>query len=248
MPAGSRTTPPDVVVGVGILWPSYVFPVNRGRVDGRPKLVIGSPDGQAFSEEPPDKLGAMPPPASDVTALLDAWSQGDTTVLGRLMDIVQDELHEIANRLFRSERRDHTLQPTALVHEVYLKLKGQRQVSWRGRLEFFAVAAKLMRRILVDHARRHQAAKRGGGELRIPLEEVLGFPIYLAPEVVALDDALVDLARRSLRQSRIVEMRIIVGLTLEEIAVVEHVSVSTVSRDWKTARLFLLRQLRETSV
>jgi RNA polymerase sigma-70 factor (ECF subfamily) len=185
------------------------------------------------------------PPPSDVTALLDAWSHGDATALGRLMDVVQDELHQIASRLFRSERPDHTLQPTALVHEVFLKLKGQRQVDWRGRAQFFAVAAKLMRRLLVDHARRHQASKRGGDELRIPFEEVLGFPVYLAPEIVALDDALIDLDRRSPRQSRIVEMRVIVGLTLEEIAAVEDVSLSTVSRDWKTARLFLLRQLAE---
>ncbi len=187
----------------------------------------------------------MPPPASDVTALLDAWTEGDESALDRLVDVVRDELHEIAGRLFQSERPDHTLQPTALVHEVYLKLKGQRRVSWHSRLQFFAVAAKLMRNILVDHARRHQAAKRGGGGLRIPLEEVLGFPMFLAPEIVALDDALIDLARRSRRQCRVVEMRVIVGLTLEEIAAVEKVSLSTVSRDWKTARLFLLRQLPE---
>ncbi|MEM7586406.1 MAG: sigma-70 family RNA polymerase sigma factor [Acidobacteriota bacterium] len=185
-------------------------------------------------------------PKGDVTALLDAWSRGDASALTHLMEVVQHELHRIARRLFRRERPNHTLQPTAVVHEVYLKLMGQRQVDWRGRAEFFGVAAKLMRNVLVDHARRHGALKRGGASVKIPLDEALGFPGHLAPEVLALDDALIDLARRSPRQSRIVEMRVIVGLTLEEIAAVERISLSTVSRDWKAARLFLLRQLERS--
>jgi RNA polymerase sigma factor (TIGR02999 family) len=131
-----------------------------------------------------------------------------------------------------------------VVNELYLKLTAQRQVAWHGRAEFFAVAARLMRRILVDHARRHHALKRGGGTVRVALDGELGFPAELAPDLIALDDALIDLARRSPRQSRIVEMRLIVGLNLEEIATVEKVSPSTVSREWKTARLYLLGQLR----
>ncbi len=186
----------------------------------------------------------MTQPPGDVTGLLDAWSAGDASALAELMDVVQHELRRIARREFRRERPDHTLQPTAVVNEVFLKLKGQRQVSWQGRAEFFGVAAKLMRRILVDHARKHGAEKRGRDTIKIPVDEALGVPAELLPEVVALDDALLDLARRSARQSRIVEMRIIVGLTLQEIATVEKISPSTVSREWKAARLFLLSQLQ----
>ncbi|MCP4657066.1 MAG: RNA polymerase subunit sigma-70 [bacterium] len=189
----------------------------------------------------------MTAPASDVTALLDAWSEGDASALVELMDVAQKELHRIASRLFEDERADHTLQPTAVVNELYLKLKGQRQVEWHSRAEFFAVAARLMRRVLVDHARRHHALKRGGGTVRVAVDENLGFPSELAPRLTALDDALISLARRSPRQSRIVEMRIIVGLTLEEIAAVEKVSPSTVSREWRAAHLFLLSQLRAAS-
>ncbi len=189
-------------------------------------------------------LASMTVPTSDVTALLEAWNQGDASALGQLMDVAQKELHRIAQHYFQKERSDHTLQPTAVVNELYLKLTGQRQVGWHNRAEFFAVAARLMRRILVDHARRHTSLKRGGGTLRIALDDALGFPAGLTPGILALNDALIDLERLSSRQSRIVEMRLIVGLTLEEIAAVEKVSPSTVSRDWKTAHLFLLSQLR----
>ncbi len=156
------------------------------------------------------------------------------------MDVVQQELRAIAGRYFKKERRDHTLQPTAVVNELYLKLAGQRKVQWHSRAEFFAVAARLIRRILVDYARQHHAEKRRG-LVRVSLEAAMDVP---APEVVALDDALRDLERRSPRQSRVVELRLLVGLTLEEIAAVEKVSPSTVSRDWTAARLFLVRQLR----
>ncbi len=182
-------------------------------------------------------------PTADVTALLEAWSRGDDTALAELMEVVQEELLRIAGYLFRGERRDHTLQPTALVAEVYLKLEGQRRVDFRHRADFFAVAAKLMRRILVDHARRHSAGKRGGQAVQIALDQASGLPTGLVPEIIALDDALIDLERRSPRQSRIVEMRVLVGLNLEDIAAVEKISLSTVSRDWNAARLFLLSQL-----
>jgi RNA polymerase sigma factor (TIGR02999 family) len=188
-------------------------------------------------------LAIMTSPSDDVTALLDAWSRGDAGALAELMEVAQKELRQMARRAFRGERQGHTLQPTALVNEVFLKLKGQRQVHWRGRAEFFGVAAKLMRRILVDHARRSGARKRGGDTVRVTLDESAGFPEDLAPEILALDDALLDLARRSPRQSRIVEMRVIVGLTLEEVAAVEKISPSSAFREWKAARLFLLREL-----
>ncbi len=180
---------------------------------------------------------------SDVTELLEAWSQGDREALGVLMETAQAELRRMARGLFRRERQSHTLQPTAMVNEVYLKLESQRQVSWHNRVEFFAVAARMMRRILVDHARRRDALKRGGPAVNVVLDESLGFPKHLVPEITALDEAMLDLARRSPRQCRIVEMRILVGLTLEEIAMAEGISRSTVLRDWRAARLFVLSQL-----
>ncbi len=187
----------------------------------------------------------MNPNEADVTALLEAWDRGDREALERLMEVVGKELHEIADRLFRKERPDHTLQPTAVVNEAYLKLKSQRRVGWENRTQFFAGAAEVMRRILVDHARERRSLKRGGGTVRVPLNEAIGFPEQLAPDVVALDDALKELARRSPRQSRIVELRVFVGLTLREIAVVEGISSTTVAREWRTAKMFLYRQLRD---
>lgn len=191
-------------------------------------------------------LVTMTTPNRDVTDLLKAWSQGDCNALERLMEVIQSELHKIAKRFLRTERSSHTLQPTALINELYLKLTDQRQIEWRGRAQFFAAAATLMRRILVDYARRHEATKRGGQTIRVTLDEADDIPADLVPDILALDHALIDLARRSPRQSRIVEMRVLVGLTLEEIAAVEKVAPTTVSRDWKAARLFLLSQLRAT--
>lgn len=186
----------------------------------------------------------MTQPTGDVTALLEAWNRGEESALAELMEVVRKELHQMARGLFKRERPNHTLQPTAVVHEVYLKLEDQRRVSFHHRREFFAVAARLMRRILVDHARKHGAVKRGGRALQLTLDQSVDLPDDLAPEIVALDDALIDLERRSPRQSRIVEMRALVGLSLEEIAAVEKISLSTVTREWRTARLFLLSQLQ----
>ena len=189
-------------------------------------------------------LAAMIKETGDVTALLEAWRQGEDDALPRLMDVVQQELLQMARGLFRGERQGHTLQPTALVNEVYLKLQAQRRVGPSNRAELFAVAARLMRRILVDHARKHLAEKRGSGTVHLELDEGAGLPRHLAPEMLSLDDALLDLERRSPRQSQVVEMRVLVGLSLEEIAGVLRISLSTVSREWKAARLFLLSQLR----
>ena len=191
----------------------------------------------------PAGMGLNKAISGEVTALLEAWNEGDGKALDALMAKVQTDLREIAAKLFHGERNDHTLQPTAVVAEAYFRLQKQRRIGVRHRTEFFAVAAKLMRRILVDHARRHAAEKRGAGAVRVDLAEDTGLPPGLAPDVLALDHALLDLERRSARQSRIVEMRVMVGLNLEEIASVERISLSTVSRDWKAARLFLLSQL-----
>lgn len=180
-------------------------------------------------------------PNPDVTALLEAWNRGEPAALDHLVEAVHPDLHQIAARVFHGEREGHTLQPTAVVNELYLKLRKERHVSWQNRAQLFAVASRLMRRILVDHARRHGAARRGGGVARVTLDEIHDLPAE-APEILVLDQALQDLERRSQRQSRIVEMRL-VGLTLEEIATVEDVSPATISRAWKTARLFLLSRL-----
>ncbi len=180
---------------------------------------------------------------SEVTELLDAWSEGDPDALTELMPLVYDELRRIAVRQFRREGKGHTLQPTAVVNEAFLRLKGQRKVRWHSRTEFFAVAAKLIRRVLVDHARRRQRIKRGGDVPKVPFDEMLGLPDSRAPGVVALDDALEGLARLAPRQSHIVELKIFGGLTLEEIAGTVKISRSTVLRDWNAALLWLRREL-----
>lgn len=186
---------------------------------------------------------AMPSQPSDVTDLLDAWSAGDPGALDELMPLVVDELHGIASRQFHREAGDHTLQPTAIVNEAFLRLRGQRKVQWHNRVEFFAVAARLIRRILVDHARRRQRVKRGAGVKPLPLEEVFGLGTERAPNLVALDDALEGLSRLAPRQGRIVELRIFGGLTLDEAANTLDVGRSTVQRDWNAALLWLRREL-----
>lgn len=185
----------------------------------------------------------MSRPPSEVTALLDAWSDGDPAALDQLMPFVYDELHRIASRQFRREGDDHTLQPTAVVNEAYLRLKGQRKVKWHSRNEFFAVAATLIRRVLVDHARRRRRAKRGGGMPKLPLDDAIGLAEAEAPSFVALDDALVALAAFAPRQCRIVELRIFTGLTLEEVAEVLKIGRTTVYREWNAALLWLRREL-----
>ncbi len=191
--------------------------------------------------------GVMPMTSHEVTGLLDAWSEGDPKALSELMPLVYDELHRIARRQFRRENKDLTLQPTAVVNEVYLRLKGQRKVRWRSRAEFFAVAAKLIRRVLVDHARRRKRLKRGGDVPKVPFDEVLGRAESRAPGLIALDDALDDLDRLAPRQAQVVELKIFGGLTLEEIADTLEISRSTVHREWNAALLYLRREL-STSV
>ncbi|MEM7587999.1 MAG: sigma-70 family RNA polymerase sigma factor [Acidobacteriota bacterium] len=180
---------------------------------------------------------------SEVTALLDAWSDGEPDALSELMPVVYDELRRMAESQFRREGQNHTLQPTAVVNEVFLRLKGQRRVHWRSRAEFFAVAARLIRRVLVDHARHRKRIKRGGNVPRVPLDEMLDRAEARAPDLIALDDALEALGDFSPRQSRVVELRIFGGLTLEEISRVLEMSRSTVHREWNAALLWLRREL-----
>ena len=186
------------------------------------------------------------PSPSDVTQLLLDWSRGDRTALDRLMPLVYAELRALADRSLRHERSGHTLQGTALVHEAYLKLVNQRQVRWQDRAHFFAVAAQLMRRILVDDARRHGAAKRGAGKPELPLDEA-DTPVPPAPvDWLALDRALDRLATIDERQARIVELRFFGGLTIEETAEVLQISPATVKNDWTLARSWLYRELQGT--
>ena len=180
----------------------------------------------------------------DVTGLLVAWSDGETAASGRLMEAVYAELRGLARGYLRRERRDHSLPPTALVHEAYLKLVDQRRVGWQNRAHFFAIAAHVMRRLLVDHARAHRAIKRGAG-LKAPLDDVDGGIAPLDIDVLALDLALERLAAIDQRQSRLVELRFFGGLTSDEIAVVIGVAPRTVKRDWALAKAWLSRELRD---
>ena len=184
------------------------------------------------------------PDPGDVTRLLQSWSGGDKQALGELVPLVYRELRGLAAAYIRRERRDHTLQATALVHEAYLRLVDQTQVESPSRAQFFAIAANLMRQILVNHAKHHRAAKRGGGN-KVALDEGAAVVQPRGVDLIALDGALDKLAQLDPRQSRIVELRFFGGLTEDEIADVLGVSAITVKRDWRIARAELHRQLGE---
>src|SRR5262245_8416039 len=178
-----------------------------------------------------------------VTALLTDWSRGDTTALEQLLPLLYDELRRIAARQLRGERVNHTLQPTALVHEVYLRLVDQRHVGWQDRAHFLGVAAHTMRRILVDHARRHSAQKRGDGVQCVSLDDAKDLAAPQEVPLLALDHALGRLETVDPELAKIVELRAFGGLTIEEAAHVLNVSPSTAKRDWRTARAWLNREL-----
>jgi len=183
------------------------------------------------------------PANGEVTALLRDWSGGDQRALERLLPLVYGELRKLAASYMRRERSDHTLQPTALVHEAYLRLVDQRAVDWRNRAHFFGIAARMMRRILVDHARRRQAAKRDGAAYRIS-GSADSDEAERDPDLLALDVALDGLEALDPRQARIIELRFFGGLTVEETAEVAGISTATVKREWQTARAWLARELR----
>ena len=179
-----------------------------------------------------------------ITARLIAWNNGDLAALDDVIDAVYQELRRMADRYLRLERTGHTLQPTALVHEAYLRLIDQTQVTWQNRAHFFGVAAQMMRRILVDHARTKQRHKRGGPARTISLEEVLELTQGRATDLVALNEALENLTAIDARKSRVVEMRYFGGLSVEETAEVLQVSPQTVLRDWKLAKAWLYKELK----
>ncbi len=180
---------------------------------------------------------------TDVTLLLADVRRGDQNALDRLLPHVYAELHRIAGRYMRRERGDHTLQATALVNEAYVRLVDQREKNWQNRAHFFAVAAQIMRRILVDHARSHGYAKRGGGARKLPLDDGLVVARERSSEMIALDDAMKALADFDARKAQVVELKYFGGLTFEEIAEVLSVSLITAKRDWTMARSWLQREM-----
>jgi RNA polymerase sigma-70 factor (ECF subfamily) len=183
--------------------------------------------------------------AEEVTRLLAAWSDGDRAVLDTLMPLVERELHELAHRYLSRERPGHTLQTTALVNEAYLRLVDQRRARFESRAHFFAIAAQIMRRILINHARDRSASKRGGGAPRVSLDEAAVLSENRAEELVALDEALDILAKLDERKARVVELRYFGGLTVEETARVLGVHPNTVTREWGQAKAFLHRELHK---
>lgn len=197
-------------------------------------------------ESNPDAGAIMTTAASapqEVTQMLLDWSKGDQQALARLIPVVYGELRRLASRNLRRERADHTLQTTALIHEAYLKLVEQRNVRWQNRAHFFGIAAQLMRRVLIDHARTRHRVKRGGAAMRVPLEEVVIAAEGLNINLVSLDEALTRLAAVDPRQGRIVELRFFGGLSVEETAEVLRVSAATVKNDWSVAKAWLHREL-----
>jgi RNA polymerase sigma-70 factor, ECF subfamily len=181
----------------------------------------------------------------EVTGLLNDWTNGDQEALNRLMPLVYDELHRLASRHLRHERIGHTLQTTALVHEAYLKLVDQKKANWQNRVQFFAAAAKVMRHILVDYARSRKAVKRGGDYCRLSLDEALISAEEDDPDLLALDEALNELTAIDPQQSRVVELRVFGGLTVEDTAEALGISPRTVKREWSMAKAWLHRQIRK---
>ena len=187
------------------------------------------------------------PARHQITELLAEWREGNQSALDELYPLVYDELHRLARRYMSRERKDHTLQTTALINEAYVRMVDQKNVNWANRSHFFAISAQIMRRILIDHARRHAYAKRGGGAQQVSLEEVAAIVPNQGRELVRLDEALKILAERDPRRCQVVELRYFGGLNNEEIAGVLHVSENTVTRDWNMARAWLYQQLTENA-
>lgn len=186
-------------------------------------------------------------PPNQITQLLQRWRDGNREALDALLPLVYEELRRLAHRHLRNERAEHTLQSSALVHEAYLRLLGQDFPHWEGRTHFFAIAAQLMRQILVDYARRHRASKRGSGVCMLTLGDVDALPQRKDVDVVALNDALNSLAEIDPRQSHVVELRFFAGLSLQETSEVMGIGTATVQRDWTAARAWLHREISRRS-
>jgi RNA polymerase sigma factor (TIGR02999 family) len=186
-------------------------------------------------------------PSTEVSQLLQGWRAGDRQALDALLPLVYKELRRVAHFQLRNERPNHSLQSAGLVNEAYLRLVGMSSPQWESRTHFFAIAAQLMRQILVDYARRHGAAKRGANMPKVTLEDAMVASRRKDMDVIALDDALTDLGKIDPRQSRVVELRYFAGLSLEEISQVMEIAPATVQRDWTAARAWLHREMRRKS-
>ena len=185
--------------------------------------------------------------ATEAMGLLEDWKRGDAKALDALLPLVYKELRRVARSQLRKERPDHTLQSAALVHEAYLRLVGLNPPHWESRAHFFAIAAQLMRQILVDYARRHRAVKRGGNVCKLSLENAETLSRRKDVDLLALDDALQSLTRLDARQSRVVELRFFAGLSLQEISAALEIAPATVQRDWTAARAWLHREISRNS-
>ncbi|KAF0248292.1 MAG: ECF subfamily RNA polymerase sigma-24 factor [bacterium] len=183
----------------------------------------------------------------NVTELLNKWTTGDEEAHSRLVNLVYQELHSRAANYLRYERRDHTLQPTALVNEIYLKLINQKDISWQNRAQFYGVAAQMMRRVLVDHARNRAADKRGGDMIKVSIDEVANLSEPQGVDLMVLDDALSRLTQLDSRQSQIVELRFFGGLSVEETAKALGIAAITVMREWRIAKMWLYNELKKSS-
>ena len=194
-------------------------------------------------------LGESVPSATSnsVTQLLARWNDGDTSARDALVPLVYGELRKIARRCIAGQRSDHTLQPTALVHEAYLRLARHDSADWRDRVHFFAIAAQMMRQILVDHARKRASLKRGGNAITVLVDDAQPASREKSLDLLALDDAMKQLALLDPRQSQIVELRFFAGLSIEETAVVVNISPATTKREWATARLWLYRAMSKSA-
>jgi len=185
--------------------------------------------------------------ADNLTGLLLEWREGDKAALDRLMPLVYDELRRIAHRYVQHERDGHTLQTSALVNEAYLRFAGQEKVDWQNRSHFFAVTAQVMRHILIDHARRRRFVKHGGDARQVPIQDAAAMSLQRADELIALEEALDELAKLDRRKSQVVELRYFGGLSLEETAEVLQISLMTVRRDWRAAKAWLYRRMKNDS-
>ena len=194
----------------------------------------------------PTELGVRPASSSQVTGLLIRWSEGDPAAREKLIPLVYNELHRLARQCLAGQRPGHTLQSTALVHEAYLRLVECDSVNWQNRAQFFGLAAKLMRQVLVDHARARNAAKRDGG-IRLTLQDALSLTKERSVDLIALDDALKELAELDAQQSEIVELRFFGGLSIEETAEMLGISPATVKRHWSTARVWLHHEMSRSA-
>jgi RNA polymerase sigma factor (TIGR02999 family) len=204
----------------------------------------GDTIAQRTTDHPTWLLNMSAASQKEVSQLLAAWRNGDKAALNELTPLLYDELRRLARHYMRGERIGHTLQATALANEAYIRLINYREMQWQDRAHFFAVAAQLMRRILIDHARSHNYAKRGGAQQRLSLSKADRFTDKPDVDLIALDDALKTLAEMNEQQSKIVELRFFGGLTIEETAEVLEISHATVERDWAVARAWLRREIR----